>query len=161
MNLKQFDDISLIDHVYLQMAGNVVRDGVTDWSDFRQWKAAVASMPEPVQTTYRIGVLNIQVMNGGFIQYFDNGYGIFALDTLADYDKIQEPEYGIFLKKAIEVINTKNLGGDELAQYVYFHQYRSVQNRIAERLELIDDEYYAANSESLEKSWANYLRRSL
>ena len=86
--IEKFSDQELIDHVYIKVAGSIIREYITDWSDSAKWRRVVEQMPLPVKLVYRIGILHQQVMNGGFIQYFDNGYGIFAYETLSDFKTV-------------------------------------------------------------------------
>jgi hypothetical protein len=46
------------------------------------WYKHIRSLPTSLRTVYCIVVLETQVNNGGFDQYFSNLYGQFAFDTI-------------------------------------------------------------------------------
>ena len=50
--------------------------------DGDQWYVYVYALPARLQITYLIVVLHNQVFNGGFHQYFVNGYGQFSKITI-------------------------------------------------------------------------------
>ena len=79
---KTLTNEELIDYVYFDIAGKYLNEKINDWSQTKMWYDTVFELSEPVRYTYVIGVLNMQVMNGGFEQYYDNDYGIFAEETL-------------------------------------------------------------------------------
>src|SRR3954452_18294923 len=117
MNLDDLSNQELIDYVYTDIAGKKVSEAVKDFADFRQWRQVVNELPEQAARVYRVGILNLQVINGGFMQYFDNGYGIFAYETLSDLEVLRaDKTYGL-LKDALESINPENHTGEAFVHF--------------------------------------------
>lgn len=73
-----------------------------------QWFSYVKNLPEKLKTTYLVVVLDWQVANGGFNQYFSNGYGQFSLMTIDALSKIGALQKAEILKEVYKVVNYNN-----------------------------------------------------
>ncbi len=161
MTSNNLTDKELIKFVFNDLAGQMIRENVPDFSDTNQWKKVVAEMSIPVATTYRIGILNSQIMNGGVIQYFDNGYGIFALETIEDLNRI-----GAFLTKKIlddclNILNPKNYKAERFIKYITNREYEIYESNIQDELDELDKKYYKLNEkENLEDLIGSFLRQN-
>ena len=67
--------------------------------------AIVKNMPPGYMVIYSISLVEAEVGNGGFNQYFVNSSYRFANDALESYVKIGSKEYSVILKKAIDIYN--------------------------------------------------------
>jgi hypothetical protein len=162
MNLSKFTDNELIEHVYTDLAGAKLREEMTDWADGKNWKQVVSKLPRPVQLVYRIAILNMQVMNGGFIQYFDNRYGIFAYETLKDFKLINANKSYELLDESLSIINSKDYRGERFFRFIFGHEYNSDWDALADKLEPLDEKWYALDGvEHLESLIGSYLRKKL
>jgi len=161
-SLSELSNIELIDFVYSDLAGQKIRDSFTDFSDSKYWRQIVDTMNAPVSLAYRIGILNRQVMNGGFIQYFDNGYGIFAIETLNDLKTIHANLTYDLLHRCLGIINPSNYVGDRFVDYVFNQEYDPEFDTIVSKLDPLDKEYWQIDTkENLESLVGNYLRQHL
>ena len=102
-NIDKLNDRELVDFTY-GIAGEHLRNKITDWSDWKKWRETVLELDEPVRFTYYIGILNSQVMNGGFMQYYDNDYGIFSRETMIALKMINADFSSNLLSKSIEIL---------------------------------------------------------
>jgi hypothetical protein len=162
MNLVDFTNQELIDYVYTEIAGKKVRENVKDFSDFPRWRQVVNELPEQAARVYRIGILNLQVMNGGFIQYFDNGYGIFAYETLNDLKALQAKDTHQLLKEAVEIINKDNRTGEAFVNLILHRTFDVNYNSICEQLDRLDNLYYGLEeTEDMEELLGTYLRKHI
>jgi hypothetical protein len=73
------------------------------------WYKHIMSLPISLRTVYCIVVLETQVNNGGFDQYFSNLYGQFAFDTILMLRSIKAFEKAQLLIEALQVYNLNNL----------------------------------------------------
>lgn len=73
-----------------------------------QWFSYVQNLPEKLKITYLVVVLDWQVVNGGFHQYFSNGYGQFSLMTIDALSKIGALQKADILKEVYKVVNYNN-----------------------------------------------------
>jgi hypothetical protein len=115
---------------------------ITEWSTWREWMTSTHGLSYHAQMSYRITSFHNQVLNGGFIQYFDNRYGIFGYETLQDLVEIGARETWKLLSKAISIINPNNYSSETYFDFIYFQQYNDVWESLSEQLECLDNAYY-------------------
>ncbi|AYN00137.1 DUF4375 domain-containing protein [Chryseobacterium sp. 3008163] len=70
----------LIEKTYLEATKGIKEDWF--FSDIPYWYSYVVNLSKHLQVTYLTVVLENQVLNGGFHQYFANSYGQFAKETI-------------------------------------------------------------------------------
>ena len=127
-----------IDDIYSK-AGEILGDQITDWTDWRKWVSTVDKLDDDLQLVYLIGILGTQVVNGGFVQYFDNSYGIFSYETLAWLRKIEAKSAANILDRALLIVNVENLQGEEFKEYIYSNV---INETLGDQLDNLDTEYY-------------------
>ena len=150
----------LIDYVYYDIAGKFLNEKIEDWSQTKKWYNTVFELSEPVRFTYCIGVLNMQVMNGGFEQYYDNDYGIFAEETLKGLKKIGAEVTYELLKSSLDSLKKHKSTQTDLFEFITGSKYWG-NKEIGEILDRLDDQYYnLEDKEDLTELLGNYLRQS-
>ena len=158
---KKLSNSELIDFVYFEIAAPEILARVPDFSNSANWKKIVNTLDLPIATVYRIGIFNQEVMNGGLLQYFDNGYGIFAYETLADLKRIgAESSYKI-LNEALKEINPSNFEEERFVKMIVDQEYEVYRELIESKIDDLDSQYYALEeTEDLEKLLADYIRKN-
>ncbi len=148
----------MIDYVYYDIAGKHLNEKIKDWSKKKMWYDTVFELPEPVRYTYGIGVLNMQVMNGGFEQYYDNDYGIFAMETLNGLKTIgAELTFGL-LQDSVQILKKYKEPKTELFDFIIRSEYWD-NEEIEQVLDRLNDKYYNLDDkEDLTELLGNYLR---
>jgi hypothetical protein len=150
----------LIDYVYYVIAGKYLNEKIDDWSQAKKWYNTVFELSEPIRFTYCIGVLNMQVMNGGFEQYYDNDYGIFAEETLKGLKKIGAELTHELLKTSLDILKKHNKTQSDLFEFITESKYWD-NKEIEQVLDRLDDQYYnLEDKEDLTELLGNYLRNS-
>jgi hypothetical protein len=158
MNILSDED--LIDFVYCELAGQQIRDKITDFTDYAKWRSVVNEMEMSVATVYRIGIFNLEMVNGGLIQYFDNAYGIFAYETLADLKRIGANLSYQILETGLKYVNPKIYSDERFIKLVTEREYEDYENLISSKLSELDNKYYELNeNEDLGKLLADYIRK--
>jgi hypothetical protein len=160
MNWNKLSDEDLIDFVYCELAGTKIQENISDFTDLKKWRKVVNEMDEPVATVYRIGILNLELMNGGLIQYFDNSYGIFAYETLEDFKRIGANYSFKILETCLKHVNPKNYSLDRFIELVAEREYDKYDNSFAIKLNELEDEYCDLDNEkeNLAKLLVDYVR---
>jgi len=157
-DLKVLDNGELIDFVYSEIAGKHIRDRVKDWTQPDQLSIAVDQLNGPVKTTYLIGVLNQQVLNGGFQQYYDNRYGRFAYETLTALKEIKAKNTHDLLRKSLELINPKGITNKDFRELIIKRNYET-NTIIEDSLNELDNIYYSlSDMEDIEQLLGDYLK---
>ncbi|AKA36003.1 hypothetical protein VC82_2424 [Flagellimonas lutaonensis] len=148
----------LIDYVYYDIAGKYLNEKINDWSQTKLWYNTVLELSEPVRYTYGIGVLNMQVMNGGFEQYYDNDYGIFAEETLNGLKKIGAELTFELLKSSVEIMKKHKEPKMDLFDFITESKYWE-NKEIEQVLDRVTEEYWnLEDKENLTELLGNYLR---
>jgi hypothetical protein len=128
-----------------------------------RWYDHVMQLPVSVQTTYLIVVLHNQVLNGGFHQYFFNGYGQFASETIIRLKQIGALTNVELLHDAIRLVNSGELTESEFREMLLKKKIKALfdDTRLETALSTLDDAYYANEKEqSIIRRLTDYLIRS-
>ncbi|UPT66921.1 MAG: DMP19 family protein [Sphingobacteriales bacterium JAD_PAG50586_3] len=129
-------------------------------SNSNEWYNYIISLPVPEKLTYLILICNNEVYNGGFDQYFINGYGQFAKETIAAFELIGAPLKASLVKDVYEKINSKNIDDKEFRSKIFNKEMIDVIDSVGDQLEVLDNLYYATeNSEDLEQLLGIFLRK--
>jgi hypothetical protein len=160
INIDSLSDNDLIDFVYKDIAGEYLSQNVIDWTNINKWINSVSELSKPVRYTYFIGILNTQILNGGFIQYYDNKYGIFALETLDALKEIKAFDAFRLLKQSIDILQLNNKNFADFNEYIIQNGYFN-NCEIENFFDKLDDEYYnLEGKEDLLRLLADFLRKN-
>ncbi|MTI22763.1 DUF4375 domain-containing protein [Fulvivirga sp. RKSG066] len=155
MSQENISNTVLIDNLY-DSAGEHLRNTVTDWTNHELWSDAVDELDANERAVYLIGVLNQQVMNGGFIQYFDNSYGMFGYETLRVLRTVGAVNSANLLELALKIVNREQLTPDQFSKYIATN---IVADELGDELDQLDEQYYKLeNTEYLEELLANWIK---
>ena len=156
---KTLTNEELINYVY-DIAGKYLREKIKDWSQTKKWYEIVFELSEPVRYTYGIGVLNMQVINGGFEQYYDNDFGIFAEETLKGLKVIGADLTFELLKSSLDILKKHKEPQTDLFDFITDSKYWD-NKEIEQVLDRLDTQYYnLEDKEDLTELLGNYLRKS-
>lgn len=126
-----------------------------------KWYDYILDLPMQCQITYLIVVLHNQVINGGFHQYFSNGYGQFAKETIKALQEIGAIKKSALLETAFKKVNTENYNTEVFRKKLLKKEIKSlfVEDDLVDILDKLDEEYYS-NEEDVEKLLSEYLLES-
>lgn len=118
-----------------------------EWFNFADdnWYQYVMNLPVHEKVTYLVIILEAQVLNGGFDQYFANRYGIFANMTIESLNLIGAVKKAALLERAVAIVNVDNDSQDVFMQKLIvgeLHFFRKDSPAMF-ILDVLDDEYYA------------------
>lgn len=135
----------------------------SEWfiSDEDDWYKYIVSLPQQEKITYLIIVFNNEVYNGGFHQYFLNGYGQFAEETIPILKHIGAYLKAELLEIAFKNVNNQNFDSQTFRSKLFNKQIDSllIEGELDDILGDLDEKYYATEgSEDLEKLLSDYLR---
>ena len=111
------------------------------------WYNYIINLPDKERVTYLVVILDEEVNNGGFNQYFINGYGQFANPTVNALELIKAEKIAKLLKLAIKKVNTLNY------EDVIFRQ-KLLRGEIDA---LYEDDYLDDYLDSLDDKYTKYL----
>jgi hypothetical protein len=146
----------IIESKYAEAVKGIKGEWFTDTNE--EWYAYIVSLPDPLQFTYLIVVLNNQVLNGGFHQYFVNGYGQFAQKTIIALEAIGASQKAGLLNAALEIVNLysddDNVFRKKLLQKNIPELF--IEDDLFEPLDQLDTAYYE-NEEDIVSLLGKYL----
>ncbi|MET7037981.1 DMP19 family protein [Elizabethkingia miricola] len=136
-------------------------DGEWFVSNSQQWYSYIINLPQNLQTTYLIVVLENQVLNGGFHQCFVNGYGQFAKETIDVLIEIRAFQRANLLNKAFILIKDENISDEEFRKGLLNGTIERLfdYDNLFKLLNELDGVYYDIEDEDVEYLLANYLRK--
>ncbi|MPT34194.1 MAG: DUF4375 domain-containing protein, partial [Flavobacterium sp.] len=81
-----------------------------EWSNEpnTKWYKYIIGLPVQLQICYLIVVFHNQIFNGGFHQYFVNGYGQFAKETIDALKTIGALKKAELLEEALKIVNSES-----------------------------------------------------
>ncbi len=96
----------LIEQYYKAAVNGINEKMLTSEND--DWYNYVVNLPIKEKYTYIIIIMNEEVLNGGFDQYFTNTYGRFAYETVPALKEIGASKRADIVKRAFEMVNRLN-----------------------------------------------------
>jgi hypothetical protein len=133
-----------VQHVELQlMAPGIDRDAI------------VAVLPRGTAAIYTTWLVDVEVNNGGFNQFFFNPYGKLAGHALAGYELLDAEEYAAVMRAAIA---THEVERERMAPFYDAHTAEAFAEsyRLTELRE-IDQRYYSLG-DRIYDIWATFVR---
>ena len=111
MKINEEPDHIIIDRYYAAAMSGINVNWLNSLRE--EWYDYITSLPNKERTTYLIAVLDDQIYNGGLNQYFVNGYGQFAFETITALEQIGALASAELLRKAYDSVNASNYDGKE------------------------------------------------
>ena len=107
-----------------------------------------------------IVVFHNQIYNGGFHQFFVNGYGQFAKETINILITIGALNKAKLLKEALNFVNAENNTDAVFRKKLLEKEIKSlfIDDNLFEPLDKLDAQYYAIEKEDLEQLLCDYLQ---
>jgi len=124
------------------------------------WYDYIVELPRDLKVTYLVTILHNEVFNGGFHQYFVNGYGQFAAQTIPVLIEIGALRKAELLKKALSLVNRDNATDIIFRKRLLNRSIRTLfdDDTLFDPLDQLDKEYYQCEEvEEVEVQLGRYL----
>lgn len=117
--------------------------------------SVVDALPPGIRAVYTTWLVDLEVNNGGFNQFFFNPYGEFAGVALASYELLGAEDYAAIMRAAIA---TREAERDRMAQYYDAHTLEAFSESYTHtELGELDQRYYALG-DGIYHVWAVFVR---
>jgi hypothetical protein len=128
-----------------------------------KWYKYVMELPVQLQFCYLIVVFHKQILNGGFHQYFTNGYGQFAEKTIGAIQAIGASGKAELLRDALKIVNFKNYSDVLFRKKLLEKQIPQLfdLDDLIDPLNKLDTIYYNDKKEDLEQLLGRFLESKL
>ncbi|UCA61439.1 DMP19 family protein [Chryseobacterium rhizoplanae] len=126
------------------------------------WYNYVLNLPKAQQVVYTVALLNWQVENGGFHQYFFNSYGQFAYLTIKNLKLIGAPQRAELLDVATHLVNEEYLIEDTFRHLIFNRELSKITDFdeiLFNKLNDLDDKYYNMEDENILDFLEDYLNK--
>jgi Domain of unknown function (DUF4375) len=135
---------AIVQHVHLRIGKDTERE-----------PEIVRSLPSGVMAVYTTWLVDAEVNNGGFNQYFFNPAGQFAGDALAGYELLGAEPYAAVMRSAIATFEADR---DRLAPFYELHTPEALKESYKHTdLGEADQRYYALGDQ-VRNIWADAVR---
>ncbi len=126
------------------------------------WYNYVLDLPHAQKVVYTVSVLNWQVENGGFHQYFLNSYGQFAYITIENLKLIGAVNKADLLDAATQLVNEDYLIEDTIRHLIFNKELSKIvdfDDVLFDKLNELDDNYYELEDEDIIGLLEEYLKK--
>lgn len=108
-----------------------------------KWYDHIVALPADQRITYLTVILHTQVLNGGFHQYFINGYGQFAKETHDALRTIGTTKKAQLVEKALKLVNAEPLSDAAFRALLLKKKFEPLLGDDLDKpLDELDNEYY-------------------
>ena len=151
--------IDTINNYYKEAVVEVTAETLKDCN---RWYNCIKAKPDYLQAVYTYVILYQQVYNGGFHQYFANGYGLFGEMTVHHLKQIGAAKCAAIVQEALNEINTEGYPPEELRKRIFNSEISAINDfddKLWDKLEALDKRYYdlEKEGEDIEALMAGYL----
>ena len=152
-------DNDIINYYYGEAVKEITAE-VLSMKNIHLWYNHVIQLPEKEKNTYLIAILDDQVSNGGFNQYFVNSYGQFAVETVRALQIIKADTTAKITELAYEAVNSAEYNTAAFIEALRLGHIEELYETDAldEYLEELDDKYYEYH-DNLGQLLGDYLRK--
>lgn len=150
----------LIEKIYLESTKGIQKEWFV--SEMPHWYSYVINLPKHLQVTYLTVILENQVINGGFHQYFVNAYGQFAKETVDALIEIGAFEKSNLLDKARNIVQG-GLNDEEFRKGLINKTLGKlfIDDDLFDPLEDLDNIYYDLEDEDISDLLGKYLKSNV
>ena len=153
--MEEISNRALISRLY-SSANDQLENASFDIESWKEWYQVVQKLTDPEKMVYVIVKLNQAVTNGGFAQFYETSFGIFAPEIIHVFNEIKAIESANIVSSTLPVVNPSGLLDDAYKELA-FKIKPSEQQR--EQLYAHDVRYdQLQDQENLEDLLGNYLQ---
>lgn len=153
------DNQQLIEQTYLESTSGIKEEWFV--SAIPHWYSYVINLPAHLKVTYLTVILENQVLNGGFHQYFANGYGQFSKETIDALIEIGAFKKSNLVDKALNIVQGEMESDEEFRRKLLNKTIEQLfdGDDLFETLEKLDDLYYDVEDEHISELLGEYLSK--
>lgn len=143
-----FEDVN---YFYIKAASGIKDEWLnldsSDWYDY------IFNLPEKGKLCYMVMILHNQVCNGGLDQYFTNGYGQFAKETIHHLKQIHAFSEAELLVQALDAVKPKSINFPEFRRKLLSKTLNPLfcSDDLSNFLNDLDSKYYSLGDSAIEK----------
>lgn len=155
MIMENISNRTLISRLY-SSADQQLEDANFDKESWSQWYEAVQRLTAPEKMVYVIVKLNQTVTNGGFAEFYESSFGVFAPEIIHALNEIKAKATAEIVSSSLPVVNPTGLLDEAYKEFVFNIQLSEQQRMQLYSQDLRYDQLHA--HENLEDLLGEYLQ---
>ena len=116
--MEKLSNRALISRLY-SSAEQQIEDANFDTKSWSQWYQAVQEMTGPEKMVYVIVKLNQTVTNGGFSEFYETSFGVFAPEIIHVLNEIKAVATAAIVSSSLPIVNPTGLLDDAYKDFVF------------------------------------------
>lgn len=153
--MENLSNRALISRLY-SSAEQQLEDAKYDTGSWSQWYGVVQKLTGPEKMVFVIVKLNQSVTNGGFAEFYENTYGIFAPEIIHVLNEIKAVESAEIVSSSLPIVNPVGLLDDDYKGFVFNIQLTEQQRAQLYTHDIRYDQLH--DKENLEDLLGDYLQ---
>ncbi len=153
--MENISNRALISRLY-STADQNLEDANFDLESWSQWYKAVQNLTGPEKMVYVIVKLNQAVTNGGFAEFYETSYGVFAPEIIHALNEINAVGTAEIVSSSLPVVNPTGLLDEAYKELVFNIQLSEKQRAQLYSQDIRYDQLHA--DENLEDLMGGYLQ---
>jgi hypothetical protein len=153
--MEQISNRALISRLY-SSANQRLEDINFDIESWVQWYNAVQSLTDPEKMVYIIVNMNKSVTKGGFAEFYETSFGVFAPETIHVLTEIKANASANIVSDSLPIVNPKELLDDDFKKLVFEIKLSDEQKTKLFSLDIRYDQLHG--HENLEDLMGDYLQ---
>ncbi|MEX1191918.1 MAG: DUF4375 domain-containing protein [Brumimicrobium sp.] len=156
--MENISNRALISRLY-SSAEQRLEDTDFNAANWSEWYAAVQALTDPEKMVYVIVKLNQKVTNGGFAEFYESSFGIFAPEIIHVLNEIKATATADIVASSMLVVNPKGLLDNDYKALVFnFKLYEEQRTQLFTQDIRYDQ---LQDYENLEDLLGNYLQEMI
>ncbi len=153
--MENISNRALISRLY-NSANEQLADTAFDDKSWSEWYQVVQGLTVPEKMVYVIVKLNMAVTNGGFAEFFETSYGIFAPEIIYVLTEIKANASAEIVSNALLILNPTGLLDEAYKEFIFNIRISDQQKT---QLYLLDIRYdHLQDHENLENLLGDYVQ---
>ncbi|MDA9266927.1 DMP19 family protein [Salibacteraceae bacterium] len=156
--MENISNRALISRLY-STANQQLEDANFDTENWSEWYQVVQGLTGPEKMVFVIVKLNQTVTNGGFAEFYETSYGIFAPEIIHALNEIKATASAEIVSNSLPMVNPMGLLDDAYKAFVFKLQLSDSQRTLLQSLDIRYDQLQ--DQENLEDLLGNYLQEMI
>jgi hypothetical protein len=116
--MENISNRALISRLY-SSADQQLEDASFDSESWSQWYQVVQELTDPEKMVYVVVKLNQTVTNGGFAEFYENSFGVFAPEIIHVLNEIKALATAEIVSSSLPVVNPTGLLDEAYKEFVF------------------------------------------
>jgi hypothetical protein len=156
--MEPISNRALISRLY-SSANEQLENASFDMESWSQWYDVVQDLTRPEKIVYVIVKLNQSVTNGGFVEFYESSFGVFAPEIIHILNEINAVASAEIVSSSLPVVNPAGLLDDAYKAFIFKVDLTEQQQTLLQTQDVLYDQL--EGQENLEDLLGAYLQEMI